>query len=491
MSKTKPVPLCLFHGLVLSLLICSGSVSGGTSAEPTQKMPNIVMMMVDDLGLYELNCYGYKDVDTPHSNRLAAEGMRFTNAYAGAPVCSPSRAAVISGQAPARLHLTNHISTQHFEPENPYLLNAPQVMALPSEVITYAEMLRDAGYACGFFGKWHLSLQDPMGQGKVVDEDTLPDNQGFENNIGGNGNGGPAGGWFSPYANAYLENGPEGEYLPDRLAREAVAFIEANKDQPFMVTMWNYTVHSPIETTQELTEKYKARKQAGADISNPVYAGMIEAADSVLGSILEKLDELGLAENTLVLLTSDNGGFNYFIPNDQPRLRKTKSWLYEGGLRVPLIVRWPEKIPAGTVNDTRVTHVDFFPTFMEAAGISIPEEIPLDGYSIMPVLTESGDLERETLYFHYPNYAWHAENRLGGAIIEGDYKLLNWYDDDSVELYNIVDDFSETNDVSRDNPELSDHLKKNLQQWLKDVEANMPVRNPDYVASTEDPPVKG
>lgn len=472
--------LCLAACNILAVF----NIATANSTEGTDRAerPNIVMVMVDDLGLYDLNCYGFDAVDTPQANQLAKDGMLFTNAYAGAPVCSPSRAATISGQSPARLHLTNHISTKHFAPENPVLLNAPELKALPPETITYAEMLSDAGYICGFFGKWHLSLSDWAKGGRVHNENTLPDKQGFVNNVGGNGNGGPPGGWFSPYKNPYLENGPEGEYLPERLANEAVAFIKEHQDRPFMVNMWNYTVHSPIKTTEELTNKYKARKRAGAEIGNPVYSGMIEAADTVLGRILETLDELGLRDNTLVILTSDNGGFNYVAPDDKPKLRGTKGYLYEGGLRVPMIVRWPGKVEPATVNDTQVTHLDFFPTFMEAAQIEIPSELPLDGVSIVPTLTGGTKLERDAIYFHYPNYAWHAKNRLGGVIIEGDYKLLNWYDDDSVELYNLAEDFSEQHDLSKQNPELSYRLKRKLKLWLKQVEANMPVKNPNYAA---------
>ncbi|VGO11900.1 Arylsulfatase [Pontiella desulfatans] len=443
------------------------------------RQPNIVMVMVDDLGLYDLNCYGYKAVDTPNANKLAEEGMFFSNAYAGSTVCTPSRAAVISGQAPARLHLTNHISNQHFAPENPILLNAPEVTALPPETVTFAEKLRDNGYSCGFFGKWHLSRQKPDASNRVVDERTQPDNQGFENNVGGNGNGGPPGGWFSPYKNPYLPNGPEGEYLPERLANEAVAYMEANKDKPFLIAMWNYTVHSPIETTQELTDKYKARKQAGAKVGNPVYAGMVEAADNVLGRLLQKIDELGLRDNTLVMLTSDNGGFNYGV-TDHPPLRGTKSWLFEGGLRIPLIVRWPGKVKPGSVSEERVTHLDFFPTFMEAAGIAVGPDQILDGESMVPVLAGTGGMQRDAVYFHYPNYAWHAKNRLGGAIIQGDFKLLNWYDDDSVELYNLKNDPSEKQDLAARNPELAERLKRKFKKWLKDVDANMPVENPEH-----------
>lgn len=451
-------------------------------AEPNRHdKPNIVFMMVDDLGLYDLSCYGYEAIDTPNADKLASEGMLFMNAYAGAPVCSPSRAATLSGQAPARLHLTNHISTQHFAPENPQLLDASDIKALPPDTVTYAEKLKEVGYATGFFGKWHLSLTKPNSGGRVVDPNTLPDKQGFDNNFGGNGNGGPPS-WFSPYKNAYLEDGEDGEYLSYRLADEAVAFMKANKEKPFLVNFWNFTVHSPLETTPELTAKYKAKKKAGEKINNPVYAGMIEATDQVLGRLLQTIDDLGLRENTLVVLTSDNGGINNLTYPGKTRLKMGKGWLYDGGLRVPLIVRWPGKVQPGTTNRSRVTHTDFFPTFLEAAGISIDPDHPSDGESLVPLLTGNGDLQRETIYFHYPNYAWHSQNRLGGCIIQRDYKLLNWYDDDSVELYHLSTDPGEHHNLAKQNPEQSERLKQKLKRWLKATNANMPVRNASYVA---------
>lgn len=446
---------------------------GASTVQADVSRPNILMVMVDDLGLYDLGCYGFEAVDTPNADQLASEGMLFRNAYAAAPVCSPSRAAVVSGQSPARLHLTNHISTQHFAPENPPLLDAPSRRALPPETVTYAEKLKEAGYACGFFGKWHLSLTKPNSGRRVVDPKTLPDRQGFENNFGGNGSGGPSS-WFSPYGNPYLEDGPEGEYLPYRLADEAVAFMKANRDRPFLVNFWNFTVHSPLKTTDELTEKYQAKRKAGAKMSSPVYSGMIEATDQVLGRLLATVDDLGLRENTLVVLTSDNGGINKLTYPGETKLRMGKGWLYDGGLRIPLIVRWPGKVKPGSTNTSRVAHTDFFPTFLEAAGVPVDPALPQDGESLVPLLTGQGDLRRDALYFHYPNYAWHSRNRLGGAIIERDYKLLNWYDDDSVELYNLKDDPGETRDVSGHTPELADHMKRKLRHWLEATNANMP-----------------
>ena len=466
---------------MLALLVPAMRPMPCHAASAESKPPNIVFMMVDDLGLYDFNCYGFEAVDTPNVNKLAADGMMFMNAYAGAPVCSPSRAAVISGQAPARVHLTNHISNEDFSPENPRLLDAPMLGALPPATVTYAEKLRDAGYACGFFGKWHLSSKKPNDGLRVLDENTLPDRQGFDINVGGNGNGGPPS-WFSPYKNPYIEDGEEGEYLAYRLADEAMAFMREHKDQPFLINLWCYNVHSPLNTLPELTEKYQQKRKDGAMMPSPVYSGMIEATDTVLGRLLDTLDELGLKDNTIVVVTSDNGGINNLTYAGEKKLRMGKGWLYDGGLRIPMIVRWPGKVLPGLHSDVPVTHVDIFPTFMEVAGIPKDPELVLDGESLVPLLTGKGEPQRDSLYFHYPNYAWHSKNRLGGAIIEGDYKLLNWYDDDSVELYNIKNDPGESEDIAAKNPELAERLKKKFKKWLKDVDANMPVENKAYVA---------
>lgn len=445
------------------------------------KRPNIIMIMVDDLGLYDFSCYGYEAVETPHVDQLAAEGMRFTRAYAAAPVCSPSRAAVITGQAPARLHLTNHISNDHFAPENPRLLDAPCLKALPTETVTFAEKLRDAGYACGFFGKWHLSLSKPDGSRRVMDASTLPDRQGFENNVGGNGNGGPPS-WFSPYKNPYLEDGEEGEYLPYRLANEASAYMERNQDRPFLITFWNYLVHSPIKSHPELLKKYRDKKKAGENIYYPVYAGMIEATDRVIGQLLAKVDELGLRDNTVIMVTSDNGGVIKLAYPGNPELRKGKGWLYDGGLRVPLIVRWPGHVKPKSLSDELVSHMDLYPTILEAAQVEPDKGRPLDGESLLPILKGNGGKKQDALFFHYPNYAWHGKNKLGSAVIEGDYKLYHWYNDDSIELYNLRKDAGEKTELSADHPELSSRLKEKLQRWLEEVDANMPVKNENYVS---------
>lgn len=471
LARAMRTAICLLSMIVASAHADSpAQVVGAPGCRPS----NIVLVMVDDLGLYDLGCYGFDAVDTPASDRLAAEGMRFTNAYAAAPVCSPSRAAVLTGQAPARLHLTNHISSQHFAPENPRLLNAPALTALPPEAETYAERLSTAGYVCGFFGKWHLSLTKPNARWRVTDPETLPDRQGFLVNFGGNGAGGPVS-WFAPYKNPYLDDGPDGEYLPERLTEEAIAFMREHRDTPFLINFWNWTVHSPLETTTELTRKYEAKRRSGVRMTSPVYAGMIEAADRVLGRLLGALDELDLANDTLVVMTSDNGGVQGLTNRGPAALRKGKGFLYEGGLRIPMIVRWPGRVRPGATNGTPVTHTDFFPTFLEAACESAGGSQTLDGESLVPLLTGRGQPERDALYFHYPNYAFHTKNRLGGAVVQGGYKLLNWYDDDSVELYNLREDPSESQDLAAKEPRIAGRLKHSLRRWLQATNANMPV----------------
>ncbi len=455
--------------------LCVGSISA--------RQPNIIMFMVDDLGLYDTHCYGFDAVDTPNVDKLAKDGMLFSKAYAGSTVCSPSRAAVITGQSPARNHFTNHISYKSYAPENAKLIEAKTLTDLPNEAVTYAEKLRDAGYIGAHFGKWHISHTKPWPNPtrEVVDENTLPDAQGFAHNFGGNGSGGP-GEWFSPYKNKYLSDGPDGEYLPYRLANEAEKFIRANKDKPFLVNFWCYNVHSPLKTTNELVEKYMAKRKAGEKMSSPVYSGMIEAMDQTLGKILDTVEELGLEDDTFVIFTSDNGGINKLTNEQVLNLREGKGYLFEGGIRVPMIIKWPGKIKPGTVNDEKISHLDVFPTLLEVAGIEKDSSLTLDGESLVPLLKQEGKLKRTANFFHYPNYAWHGKNRLGGAIIERDFKLINWYDDDSVELYNLKTDPTETKNIAAQNPELADQMKRKFKKWLIDVDANMPTENPEYIA---------
>ncbi|MGL6259463.1 sulfatase-like hydrolase/transferase [Vibrio sp. WXL210] len=438
----------------------------------TQSQPNILMIMVDDLGWEDLNVYGNHDIDTPNLDRLAEQGMLFRNAYASAPVCSPSRAGAITGQYPARLGLTNHISPHDYTPENAVVRDAPTLGNLPAEATTFAEALRDNGYRTGFFGKWHLNSLKPGGWEAEFPE-TQPENRGFDVAVAGGPFGGPLS-WYSPYKNPYITDGPEGEYLPTRLANEVISFMGQESPQPFLAVMWNYLVHSPLQAPEELLEKYQLRKKQGKKVGMPVFAGMIEAMDTSVGKVLDAVDEMNLTNDTLIVFTSDNGGI--WKVSDNGGLKLGKGWPYEGGVRVPLIVRWPGKVPSNTVSQERVINVDFFPTFLSLANVDSTQYENIDGIDITSVLTENKQLERDAIFFHYPNYAWHAKNRLSSAMIEGDFKLISYYDDNTVELYNLKKDPWESRNLAKRNKDVADSMKVKLDRWLEETNAEMPIR---------------
>lgn len=449
------------------------SINGpASSAAASKKRTNIILIMIDDLGWMDLRCQGNKQLDTPNIDRLASQGMLFTDAYSAAPVCSPTRAAIMTGQSPARLGLTTHIPDRpQYAPKDAKLLSAKTLNHLPLEHVTIAERLKEAGYVTAFFGKWHLS--HASAKKGFSEKELRPEYQGFDLNIGGCSFGGPPS-YFDPYRNPTIKSRREGEYLPDRLADEAIEFIRAHREKPFFVALWNYTVHWPMQAPQELIDKYKQR--IGPGLKDPRYGAMIEAMDTAVGRILAAFDKLKLSDNTLVIFTSDNGAFAG-VADNRP-LRASKGHLYEGGIRVPLIVRWPGEVRAKTICRTPVISTDFYPTLLDAAGVKPKTDKTVDGESITPLLRQTGPLKRKAIYFHYPNYAWHGSNRLGGAIREGDYKLIERYDDGSVELYNLADDLSEERDLSTRMPEKADELKRKLETWLIESGAIMPERSP-------------
>ena len=449
-----------------------------TTKQPAKsnRPPNVLIIMIDDLGWTDLRVQGNHRLETPFIDNLAAEGMRFTNNYAAAPVCSPTRAAVLTGLSPARLAITNHITgdQDQFQPEGASLRAAEMSNYLTLDYVTLAEHLKGAGYATAFLGKWHISgTNDEI---STVEPGRRPEFQGFDVNIGGVSFGGPPS-YFDPYRNPAIEDKKQGEYLTYRLAEETMEFIDKNQDTPFFVALWPYTVHWPMEAPQKLVDKYANRQDFldyGAGIASSIgYAAMIEAMDGAIGRVLTKLDELNLSEETLVIFTSDNGAYGGVT--DLSPLRGAKGHLYEGGIRVPLIVRWPGQVEAGTLSSEPVISMDFFPTVLEVAGFEKTSEVPLDGESLLPLLRQTGSLERKAIYFHYPNYAFHGENRLSGAIRKGDYKLINFYDDDSVELYNVVNDVSETHNLLNEFPEKAIEMKADLFSWLKSSGARMPT----------------
>jgi arylsulfatase A len=454
--------LTVFHALLLLAPLASLH-----AADQGTRVPNVVVIMADDLGWRDLGCYGNAALDTPALDQLAAEGMRFTNAYAASPVCTPTRAAMMTGQSPARLRITNHApgNSVGFALKGSTLQEAENIRFLPLAATTIAERLSAAGYATAHIGKWHLSdvARDQKG---ITEGDFRPERQGFDLNVGGDSGGGPPS-YFAPYRISALADGCDGEYLPDRLAEEAIAFVRKHRDVPFFLNWWPYSVHYPMQAREETIAKYRKR----GSLPDPVYAAMIEDLDSSIGRFLKVIDDEGLRDNTLVIFKSDNGGYH----GDNSPLRAFKGTLYEGGLRVPWIVRWPGEVPPGTTNSTPVISTDCYPTILQAAGLPPTPNHPVDGKSLLPLFTQSSNFERDTLYFHYPNYAFHKQNRLGSALREGDYKIIKNYDDGSLELYDLSRDIGEKENLAATSPELTSRLVGKLDAWLRESHARLPT----------------
>lgn len=437
---------------------------------PGEAPPNILLIMADDLGWKDLACYGNRWVETPALDRLARQGIRFTDAYAAAPVCTPTRAALMTGLAPARLQITNHAPGHPpgFARPGSSLGSAAWTRHLALDQITLAEQLAAAGYATGFFGKWHLSYRPPHGE-PPQEADLRPRHQGFDVNFGGCDFGGPPS-YFSPYRNPALGDGQAGEYLPDRLADECVRFLKENRSRPWFVCLWNYSVHYPFQAPPQLIEKYRRRQQETTeDIGNPVYLAMIEGMDRAIGRLLCGLQESGQAADTLVLFTSDNGPF----AADVRPLRGEKGYLYEGGIRVPLLIRQPGRVPPGNTCATPVITMDLHATILAATGVDPAGAA--DGVDLGPLLDGGGSIDRESLFFHYPNHAFHKQNRLASAIRHGPHKLIWFPEDGSVELYQLEQDIGEQHNLAAQQPERVRYLKKRLDEWLVETGANLPV----------------
>ena len=427
--------------------------------------PNILFILIDDMGWMDLGCQGNPHVKTPHIDRFATEGVRFTDAYAPAPVCSPTRAALMTGHSPARLHLTNHLPHQdRFTPPDSKLLPAGMRDHLPLEYTTIAERLRDeAGYATAFIGKWHLY--------KGREEKFAAQFQGFDINIGGCSYGGPPT-FFDPYRIPFLSDRKKGEYLPDRLADETISFMrkQVQVKKPFYVALWNYTVHWPMEAPAEFVAKWANKPKVG--YNHKIYPAMLETMDLAIARVLAELERLKIEEETFVVFTSDNGPFGGV--GDARPLRGDKGHLYEGGIRVPLIVRWPGKVAAGTVREDPVILTDFYPTLLEVAGLKTRKHYPGDGESLLPLLTDKGDLERDAIFWHYPNFAFHRDNRLGSAIRMGDYKLIEFFDRNEVELYNLREDLGEKKNLAGVDAGRVQEMRKRLSRWREKSGARMP-----------------
>jgi arylsulfatase A-like enzyme len=442
--------------------------------------PNVVFLLADDLGWTDLGCYGSDFYETPHLDRLAREGMRFTQNYSACTVCSPTRAALMTGKYPARLHLTDW--SPGLMPDNPKLLVPDWTKHLPLEEITLAEVFRAAGYATAHIGKWHLGTAEHF-----------PEHQGFELNLAGTDKAAPPS-YHAPYRIPNLPEGPPGEYLTDRLAAEAMNFIGRHRDRPFFLYLPHFAVHTPIQGRADLVAKYRRKLRPGLIHTNAQYAAMIESLDAAVGRVRAALAEHRLTERTILVFTSDNGGRITQGTTSNAPLRYGKASAYEGGVRVPLIVYWPGVTRPGSVSDTPVITMDWFPTLLEMCELASPAAGPVryadrdtgapgcDGVSLVPLLRGTGSLARRDLFWHYPH---HQHYQLGGAmpysaIRQGDFKLIEFHDDQRVELYDLRADPGEQRDLAGIQPGRAAGLRARLHAWRREVGAQMPVPNPHY-----------
>jgi len=459
---------------------------------PVAASPNVVFFLVDDLGWRDVSYNGSSFYETPNIDRLAASGMRFTQGYAACPVCSPTRASIMTGKYPVRTRITDYISqARNNQPDgwqrNTELLPAEYADRLALEEVTMAEAFREGGYATYFAGKWHLGP-----------EGFYPEDQGFDVNVGGFEAGAPfrGGGYFPPYENPRLPDGPAGEHLPDRLARETVGFIQQHRDEPFFAYLSFYSVHTPLMTRPALERKYEAKaatiafhgprflpeafRESRRVQDHAIFAGMIEAMDSAVGGVLDALVANGLESNTIVAFMSDNGGTatSEGHPTSNLPLRAGKGWLYEGGIREPWIIRAPQVTAPGSVESTPVSSVDFYPTLLELAGLRKRPEQHVDGASLVPLLRGETQ-DRGPLYWHYPHYSYQG-GAPGAAILDGDWKLIKRYEDGELELFHLSADIGEEYNLADLRPDMTQKLESQLDAWLAAVGAEMPTKNPSY-----------
>ncbi|MCA9040165.1 MAG: sulfatase, partial [Planctomycetaceae bacterium] len=459
-------PLLIKVTFVLSVCwvgVFSSVLMADDSSDKTP--PNVVLFLADDMGWRDLACYGNEFHETPNIDRLAASGMRFTDAYAACPVCSPTRASIMSGNYPATINLTDFIPG-HYRPFAK--LTVPEFnQQLPFEEETVAEIMKSAGYQTGSFGKWHLG-----GKG------SLPGDHGFGDWVVSGGRH-----FYPNFGTTPKREIEDGTYLADFLTSEAERFIEENQDRPFFLYLPHYAVHIPLEAKQELIKKYENKEKPSYGVNNPVYAAMVEHLDQSVGRLTKKLDELNLTENTIFIYFSDNGGLFKRFDGDGPEvmsnepLRAEKGTLYEGGIRVPFIIKWPGHIPAGAESAQPVCSIDLLPTIAELTGQAASQKQSVDGVSLAPAVLSQQEIPQRNLYWHYPHYHHCAPS---GAIRSGRYKLIEEYEDGRVELYDLEQDLGEEQNLAEEQPELASRLQKELADWRSKVNAQMPTENANW-----------
>ena len=452
------------------------------------KQTNFLFFLVDDMGWADIGANGSTFHETPHIDRLAKSGMRFTQGYAAGSVCSPTRASIMTGKHPVRVDITDWIPGQSNRPTNP-LLHPEDRHSLPLKEVTLAEALKQHGYQTFFAGKWHL--------GK---EGEWPTDQGFDINIGGHHKGSPPGGYYAPWTNPTLKAKRKGEYLTERLTEESTKFLESrDKAKPFLLYLSYYNIHTPIQPYKKRIDHYKSKAEKSftgptpfevehdgktrTRQDNPALASMVAAVDDSVGALLDKLEELKLDDNTVVIFFSDNGGLSTLGrigPGCNVPLRAGKGWLYEGGIREPTLIRAPGVTQPGSVSNKPMISMDFFPTMLDLAGLPLQPKLHVDGRSLLSQL-KGNDTGQRTLHWHYPHYhgsAW----KPGASIRDGDWKLIEFYHYNNFELYNLAKDPGERTDLAKRNPRKAAELRAKLSAWQKRMKAKMPVPNPDYKA---------
>lgn len=466
----------IFGLLLLFFCLLTNCTDRTEDTGTTDSRPNVILIVVDDLGWRDVGFMGSTYYETPNLDALSQNSLVFTNAYAGAANCAPSRACLLSGQNTPRHGVYTVSPSARGHKKTRKIIPTLNTKTLADSILTIAEVLQSNGYATCSIGKWHVG-DDPT-------------TQGFDVNIGGTHAGHPKT-YFSPYQNPNLKDGPEGEYLTERLSSEAVHFIRNHQEEPFFLYLPYFTIHTPLQGKPGLVNKYEGKKMSGGQGRNPHYAAMIETMDSGIGFIKRTLERLDLDDNTLIIFTSDNGGISYL--SRQHPLRAGKGSYYEGGIRVPFLVNWPDQIKEGRVSDTPITLLDVYPTMLDLLGLPKSGDKRLDGMSLKAHILDQERVAERPLYWHFPIYlqAYRKgedesrdslfRTRPGTVMRMGDWKLHEYFEDGALELYNLADDLGETNDLSQSNSDKTAELHKMMQSWRQSTEAPVPTTlNPDY-----------
>lgn len=467
-------------------------IFNATAQSGNQRKPNIVFILADDLGYMDVTINGSRYYQTPNIERLAKRGIKFTNAYTASPLCSPTRASILTGQYPERFHLTT--PSGHLAPNEDVPLMKKTAAAwqkvvtpasrtfMPLEKITIAEKLKTTGYATGFIGKWHLG-QNPYN----------PESQGFDYNVAGGPNAGPPN-YFSPYHIKNLPDGPPREYITDRITDEALKYIEQKKDSAFFLCMWQFGVHAPFQGKLNYVKEFENKIDPRGKQNNPIMAAMIKSLDESIGRIMDKLDGLKLTENTMIIFYSDNGGNMYDLvggkdaTNNYP-LKYGKGNIHEGGIKVPCIISYPGKIKPNTVSHEVISSVDFYPTLLSLASVKADKNQPTDGVDLWPHLTKKIPLNREAIYCHFPHYTPATNNYPSTSVRKGDYKLIRVYGEgekqaDMYELYDLKSDAGETTNLAATMPKKVKELDRLIINHVEKTGGIFPVKNPGYKEGT-------